>query len=160
MEKFARLVHRILTVGMAIGGIFLVGMMVLIVANIVYRTSGHVINGSYELSELMIVVTAAFALGFAALHRSHVDVKIIVSYFPERIQTILEVFTSFLSMGTWAIVAWAGSLILWDRWLTEESEMLLIPFLPFRFVLLIGLILVALVYLLDMIFAVKKAVEK
>ena len=135
-------------------------MMLLIVASIVYRMSGHVIKGSYELSELLIVVTASFALGFAALHKSHVDVKIVVSKFPDRLQAILEAVTSFLSMGTWAVVAWAGSLILWDRWLTEESEMLLIPFLPFRIVLLIGLILISLVYLLDMIFALKKAVKK
>jgi TRAP-type C4-dicarboxylate transport system permease small subunit len=160
MGRFAKIVHRILLAGMAIGGVFLVGMMVLIVANIAYRTTGHVIDGSYELSELMIVVTASFALGFAALHRSHVDVKIIVSNFPDRLQKILEAFTSFLAMGTWAVVAWAGSLILWDRWLTEESEMLLIPFLPFRVVLLIGLILIALVYLIDMILALKMAAKK
>jgi TRAP-type C4-dicarboxylate transport system permease small subunit len=135
-------------------------MMVLIVANIAYRTSGHVIKGSYELSELMIVVTASFALGFAAIHKSHVDVKIVVAKFPERLQTILEAIISFLAMGTWAIVAWASSRILLDRWLTEESEMLLIPFWPFRFVLLIGLILISLVYLIDMILALKKAVRK
>jgi TRAP-type C4-dicarboxylate transport system permease small subunit len=160
MEYFTRLVKQINGVGVALGAAFLVGMMVLIVANIIYRLAGHVVTGSYELSELMIVVTVAFALGYAALQKSHVVVKILISRFPERWQAILEAFTSFLSMGTWAVIAWASSLIFFERWLTEESEMLLIPFLPFRIVLLFGLILIALVYLIYMVMALRKALLK
>lgn len=138
----------------------LVGVMLLIVANILYRMSNHVIPGSYELCELLIVVTASFALCFAAVSKSHVDVGIVVSQFSDRTRAILEVFTSLLSTATWGLVAWTSSIVLWDRWLTEESEMLLIPFLPFRIVLLIGLVLTALVYFMDMILAVKKALSK
>ena len=160
MEYFAYIVRRITGIGVALGAAFLVGMMVLIVANIIYRLTGHVITGSYELSELLIVVTVAFALGYAAVQKSHVVVKILVSRFPQRWQAILEAFTSFLSMGTWAVIAWASSLIFLDRWLTEESEMLLVPFLPFRLVLLFGLILISLVYLIYMFMALRKAVMK
>jgi TRAP-type C4-dicarboxylate transport system permease small subunit len=160
MEYFANIVRRITGIGVALGAAFLVGMMVLIVANIIYRLTGHVITGSYELSELLIVVTVAFALGYAALQKSHVVVKILVSRFPQRWQAILEALISFLSMGTWAVIAWASSLIFIERWLTEESEMLLIPFLPFRMVLLFGLILIALVYLIYMVMALRKAVMK
>ena len=157
MEYLANIVRRINGAGVALGAAFLVGMTVLIVANIIYRLTGHVITGSYELSELMIVVTVAFALGYAGFQKSHVAVGILVSRFPQRWQAIVEAFTSFLSMGTWAVIAWASSLIFLDRWLTEESEMLLIPFLPFRIVLLFGLILLALVYLIYMVVALKKA---
>ena len=160
MECFANIVRRISGIGTALGAAFLVGMMVLIVANIIYRLTGHVITGSYELSELLIVVTVAFALGYAALQKSHVEVKIVVSQLPQRWQAILEAFTSFLSMGTWAVIAWASSLILSERWLSEESEMLLVPFLPFRLVLLFGLILISLVYLIYMFMALRKAVMK
>lgn len=160
MGYFPNIVRRISGIGTALGAASLVGMMILIVANIIYRLTGHVITGSYELSELLIVVTVAFALGYAALQKSHVEVKIVVSRFPQRWQAILEAFTSFLSMGTWAVIAWASSLILSERWLSEESEMLLVPFLPFRLVLLFGLILISLVYLIYMFMALRKAVMK
>ena len=160
MDILIRIIRKTLMIGVALGGAFLVGMMVLIVANIVYRTTGHVITGSYELSELMIVVTAAFALGFAALHKSHVDVKVVVSKFPEKLQIVIEIITSFLAMGTWALITWASTIILIERWHTEESEMLLVPFFPFRLVLFLGLILVSLVYLIDTLSALKKAVKK
>lgn len=159
MDNFLKLIRRILLIGMIAGGIMLVAMMLIIVGNIIYRIFGHVIPGSYEICELLIVITASFALGFAALHKSHVDVDIVVSQFSDRTQAILMALTSFLAMGTWLIVAWTGTLVLWDRWLTEESEMLLIPFLPFRIILSIGLILTALVYFIDMIQAIKKVVN-
>jgi TRAP-type C4-dicarboxylate transport system permease small subunit len=160
MNAFVNILRRIIGYGNALGGAFLVGMMVLIVASIVYRMFGHVVPGSLELSELMIVVTASFAIAYAGLVKSHVDVKILVEKFPERLQAILEVFTSFLAMGTWAIIAYASTIILVERWHTEESDMLMVPFSPFRTVLFIGLILVTLVYLVDMILALGKAVKK
>ena len=145
---------------MALGAVFLTGMMVLIVANVIYRLSGHVIAGSYELSELMIVVTAAFALGYAALKKSHVVVKILVSRFSPRAQAILEALMSLISLGTWAVIAWAGVLILSEKWLKEETELLSVPFLPFRFVFLFGLSLLCLVYLIDLFKALRQAVKK
>ena len=160
MQTFTKIVRRILDTGMIIGSIFLLFMMVVIVANIVYRMSGHVIKGSYELCELFIVVTASFALGYAALHKSHVDVNIVVAKLPGWLQAALKVLTSFLAMATWALTAWAGSIILIDRWSTEESEMLLVPFYPFRLVLFIGLILIALIYLIDLISAMKAKAKK
>ena len=160
MDRFTNIIRRITGIGMAVGAAFLVGMMVLIVANVIYRLTGHVIVGSFEISELLIVVTAAFALGYAAVQKSHVDVGIVVSHFPPRWQAALEALTSFLSIGTWAVAAWAGSLILFDRWHTEESELLLIPFSPFRLVLFLGLILIALVYLIYLLKALRETVKK
>ena len=148
MDFFDNIIRRILGYGLALGSLFLMAMMVLIVANIITRLAGHVITGSFELSELMIFVTVAFALGYAALERSHVAVKIIQEKLPAIGQKITEIVNSFLAMCTWAITAWTGSIVLFERWHTEESEMLLIPFYPFRLILFIGLILVTIVYLI------------
>jgi len=145
---------------MALGAVFLVGMMVLIVASVIYRRAGHIIPGTYELSELMIVVAVAFALGYAALKKSHIVVKFVVARFPQRTQAILEAVMSFISLATWAAIAWAGFLLLSKRWLREESVMLSVPYLPFRFVFLFGLILFCLVYLIDLFRALSQAVRK
>ncbi len=160
MDYLANIVRRMGGWGMALGAAFLTGMMVLIVANIISRLSGHVIAGSYELSELMIVVAVAFALGYAALKKSHVVVKIVVSRFPQRAQSIIEAFMSLISLATWALIAWAGFLILSERWLTEETDLLDVPYLPFRFVFLLGLLLFCLVYLIDLFRALSQAVRK
>jgi len=145
---------------MALGAVALVAMMVLIVTSVIFRRAGQVVPGTYELSELLIVVTVAFALGYAALEKSHIVVKIVVARFPQRAQAILEAVMSFISLVTWAALAWAGFIILSKRWLGEESEMLSVPFLPFRLIFLFGLILFCSVYLINLIRALRQAVRK
>ncbi|MFC1533437.1 TRAP transporter small permease [Thermodesulfobacteriota bacterium] len=160
MALFTKIIHNILRVGTAVGAAFMVAMMLLIVANVIFRLTGGVIAGSFEVSELLIVVAASFALGYAAMHRTHVDVKIVVDYFPRRWQMVVEAGMSFLAMGTWAVIAWTGIIILFDRWDNEESVLLLIPFYPFRAVLFFGMVLITLVYLIFMIESIREAVKK
>ena len=160
MKTFTKIIFKINEKGSLIGGICLVAMMALIVSNIIFRLTGHVVTGSYELSELLIVVTASFAMGYAAIHETHVDVDIFVSKLSARWRSILSAFTSALSLITWTLTAWAGYLILTQRGLTEETEMLLVPYLPFRAILVFGLALMALIYLIKMLTAAKKGDTK
>ena len=152
--------RRLSTDSVAIGAAFLVGMMVLVVANIIYRLFGHVIPGSFELSELMIVVAVASALGYAAVHKSHIVVKIVVSRFSQRWQAIIEVLMSLISLATWAVIAWASFNVLSQRWLTEVTDLLDIPYLPFRIIFVVGLVLLCLVYVTDLFRALSQAVKR
>jgi TRAP-type C4-dicarboxylate transport system permease small subunit len=160
VSSLATIISRICGIGMGTGAAFLVAMMLLVLANVIYRLFGHAVFGSYELSEMMVVVTVAFALAYAAAKKSHVVVRIIVSRFPRRAQALTEAVMSLLSLGTWAVIAWAGTIVMSERWLGEKTELLLVPLLPFRVFWLIGLILFCLVYLLDMLTAIRRAVEK
>jgi len=152
--------RRLSSDGVAIGAAFLTGMMVLIVANIIYRLFGHVIPGSYEISTLMIVVAVAFALGYAAVHNSHIVVKIVVARFSQRWQSILGVLMSLISIGTWAVIAWASYNVLSQRWLTEMTDLLDIPYLPFRMIFVLGLVVFCLVYVTDLVNALRQVVKR
>lgn len=152
--------RRLSSDGVAIGAAFLTGMMVLIVANIIYRLFGHVIPGSYEISTLMIVVAVAFALGYAAVHNSHIVVKIVVARFSQRWQSILGVLMSLISIGTWAVIAWASYNVLSQRWLTEMTDLLDIPYLPFRMIFVLGLVILCLVYITDLVRALRGVLKR
>ena len=152
--------RRLSSDGVAIGAAFLTGMMVLIVANIIYRLFGHVIPGSYEISTLMIVVAVAFALGYAAVHNSHIVVKIVVTRFSERWQAILTVIMSLISLATWAVIAFASYNVLSQRWLTEMTDLLDIPYLPFRMIFVLGLVILCLVYITDLVRALRGVLKR
>ena len=160
MDYFVRLVRRTTGWGMAFGAAFLTGMMVLVVANIVTRLFRHIIPGSYEISTLMIVVAVAFALGYAGVQKSHVVVKIMVDRLSPRWQWIIEILTSLISLVTWAIITWASSTVLAQRWLTEVTDLLDVPYLPFRIIFVAGLALLCLVYATNLVIALKRAVIK
>lgn len=160
MDSFLSVIRRMTGWGMAVGAAFLTGMMILIVANVIYRLFGHVIPGSYEISTLMIVVTVAFALAYAAVQKTHVFVRILVLRFSDRRQAILTIFTSLISLSTWAFIAWASWIALSNKWLGELTDLLDVPYLPFRIIFVAGVALTCVVYLTDLLSALKQAVRR
>ncbi len=69
MRYLASIVNRSGFGIMILSAIFLLTTMVLTVANVLSRIFGTVIAGTYELTEVLIVVVAATALGYAALQK-------------------------------------------------------------------------------------------
>ena len=160
MNRFTDIVRRITVLGTGLGSIFLAGIMVLIVASIITRFFGRVIPGSYELIELMIVVSVAFSLAYSGIKRGHVVVKIIVDLFPKRVQDIIAGFTNFISLIFWGVVAWAAYKITVEKGILEVTDDLLIPYMPFRFIFAFGLLLLAMAFLIEMVKALKRGLKR
>ncbi|MFC1821048.1 TRAP transporter small permease [Thermodesulfobacteriota bacterium] len=161
MGSFTKIVHRVIIVCTAAGGAFLVGIMALTVANVIYRLFGRAIAGSYEISELLIVVTVAFAIGYTAVRQSHITVKILVSRLSPLTQAIVGSVSSILCFGIWAVIVWASIRDSLQKTLAGEySDLLEIPFLPFRAVWVLGLILLCLVFLINLYNALRQGVNK
>lgn len=149
MKKILSQLASLFTRFMEIGGLFLVALMFLIVANIIYRAFGHIIAGTYELSQLLAVAAVSFALIYATLGKSHVIINILISRFPSRSKSILELAMSVITFIVWVLVTWGSATILSEKWLNENTEMLDIPFLPFRFIWVICLSIVCFAYLIN-----------
>lgn len=149
MENFSNIVQRIVKVSMGIAGVFLLAMMAVVVVNVISRPFGEVVVGTWELVSLLIIVTAVFALGYTTFYQGHIMVRIVIERFSRRIQAIFTIFHSLIGIGIWGIIAWKSSEILFARLLEERTTLLLIPFLPFRIIWLIGLIILCLALLLD-----------
>jgi TRAP-type C4-dicarboxylate transport system permease small subunit len=160
MNRFVDIVRRITTLGTGLGAAFLAGIMVLIAASIITSFFGRVIPGSYDLIELMIVVTVAFSLSHSGIKRGHVAVKIIVELFPGRVQDIIAGFTNFISMIFWGVVAWAAYKISFEKGILEVTNDLLIPYMPFRFTFAFGLLLLAIVFFIEMVKALKRGLKR
>ncbi|MFC1820156.1 TRAP transporter small permease [Thermodesulfobacteriota bacterium] len=160
MNRFADIVGRIIVLGTALGAVFLAIIMVLIVTSIVTRFFGRVVPGSYELIELMIVVTVAFALAYTGLKQGHVTVNILVSRFPQRVQDIVASFTCLISLGLWGVMAWVAYKIAVEKGILEVTDYFLVPYIPFRFVFALGLFLLTLVFFIDMYKSIKQGLNR
>lgn len=145
---------------LVLGGIFLIGMMGLTVANVTVRFFGRIIAGTYELTEMMHVVVIACALGFAVIKGGQVSVEILYALLSPRAKRWADGFNSLLSSIFWLIVAGASSEILYERWLDEKTELLGIPFMPFRLIWVCGLIFVSLVLFRTLLEALIGKAEK
>jgi hypothetical protein len=67
---------------------------------------------------------------------------------------------AFLSMVTWAIIAWGGAELAYESGLEEVTDILGFPKLPFRIVWVFCLILFCLTYLVDLSKAFRRLSDK
>lgn len=160
MDYFTRFVYRTSKVTTHIGGGILLGLMVLIVANVVYRRFGGVIAGTYELVELLIIPVIGFSFAYAAIEKAHVVVRILVSRLSKRMQVIAESFAVLLGIGVWGVIAWGTASFFSRGSLLDRTEVLGIPRQPFRFVWVFSLVLFALILVIDFYRTLSQARKK
>lgn len=160
MNALAALLDRITKGGIFLGGVFLILGMLILMSNIFGRFVHLVIPGSYELFELIMVIPVAFALVHAALQKTHVVVHLIVSRFPPRFSAAAEILASLLSFTIWALIAWGGARLAYENGLKETTDILGVPYLPFRIVLLFCLFLFCVTYLMDLSRTIRRLLGK
>ena len=110
--------------------------------------------------ELIMAIPVAFALVYASAHGAHVIVNLIISRFPPKLSIASEILAYLLSFGIWALIAYAGAQMAYENGLKEVSDILRIPYLPFRIIWIFFLFLFCLGYLLDLFRAIRRFLEK
>ena len=160
MELYEKIVRRLSNLGEIVAGLFLLGIMVLVVSNIIVRLLGGSIAGAYELVEMGIVVTASLAIGYTALMNGHVIVNIVTSVLSSRKQTILAGINSIICLFLWGVIAYMSILLAIQRGLGETTDLLRISILPCRIIWIYGVIALVSVYLLDLVYAFRGKVRE
>ena len=144
MERINSSVQFINKIGIAIASAFLFINAFLIVVNAVTRGFGHSITGAHELIVLFIVPSVAFALFQATLEDGHVAVTFLRNRLSQRAQAFLGRFVWLVTLLWWVLITWAGIDIMLEKWLLERTELLEVPYLPFRLVWIFALVFICL----------------
>lgn len=106
MQIFWKIIHKIVGIMKIMGAVFLMGMVALTCVDVIGRFFGHPIFGSIELVIFMAALSVATALPYTHQVKAHIGVEILVRLFSKRVQTIMDLFTGFLSLGLFALVTW------------------------------------------------------
>jgi len=148
LDKLSTLAARGLTF---LAGLFLVGMMALACANMVFRAVlNNPIQGTFEMMGFMGAVVAAFSLAFAQRQKSHIAVGILLNRFPQWVRRSADTLSSAASCGFFLLCGmetykWASFLIMTG----ELSETLQIVYHPFVFAASAGCFALSFVLLVD-----------
>jgi len=146
LNLFEKLIKRSVGYGTNTGAVFLVAVMLIICANVIFRIFGRVIPGTYDLIEIMIVVVAGFALSDTEIHHRQTNVDMVTIHLPKKIRLWLENACNLIGWVYWAVIAWASVGITIDKAAKgEATDLLKISVIPFRVVWVFGLILICLV---------------
>lgn len=122
-------------------------MTLVVVINVVGRfLLNQPLSGTIELVELMIVIVTFIAIPYTAVKRGHVRVGVVISRLSRRAQAILGSIGFFLSAGIFAVITYQGGVVAmsYAQNLSRTTDILFIPFAPFKFVMVLGCLLLCL----------------
>ena len=115
-------------------------MMLLTVADVFLRYFfNSPITGTTEVTEFMMVIVVFPALAYCAITRRHVQVDLLVSYFPRKVRTIIDTFTLLATLGIFIIITCQSFLESMD--VRTTTALLSLPHYPFYWVLTVSLAL-------------------
>ena len=157
LEKLNRQLNRTLVF---IGGVFLVSMVVLTCANIVFRLTWVPIRGTYELMGFFGALVTAFALGHTQLKKGHIAVDVLINTFPSKTRRILSAVNGFICVFFFGIAAWQIAVKATTLMKTGEiTETLRIIYYPFTYAVAFGCIVLVLVLFTDLLTALMPTKE-
>lgn len=118
------------------------------------------VPGSTEIISLAQVATIVFAVAVTQRHKGHISVEMFVATMKPRIRAITKAFTSCLGLILFLLLIFEG-VRLGNEYLEagEVTATVLIPFYPFAYMFSLALLPVAMMLLVDVIDAVKEAIN-
>ncbi len=157
LEKF---VHNLTLRTAQAAQLAMVLAMLIIVANVILRIPWKPIGGTVELVEMAGALLLALGVAYTAMTKGHIMVGILVDRFPPRIQGIVDLFVTSISLFFSFILA--RELLFYAINMMEkgyETGHLKIPMAPSIFIVSFGFMMLALVLLLDLIKAFNLALK-
>ena len=149
LKRFSSLLNRVL---MAIGGLFLGGMVVLTCANIFLRSVWVPIRGTFELMGFAGAVVTAFALGRTQQAKGHIAVDVLLNVLSPSLRRVLMMTSHCLCALFFSLAAWQvaqKALVLMHT--GEVTETLRMIYYPFTFAVALGCAALTLSLIIDVI---------
>ncbi len=140
-----------------LGMFLLIPLMLLTSAEVVGRGLwSRPIPGTMELSSYLLAMFVLLGVAYTQQVKGHVRVTMLTSRLPRRARLVVEMFTTSLSIFIIAILAWQG----WVVGIEEKSvsDMLRIPQLPFRLLVSLAGLFLALELIIDLIDSARELV--
>ena len=160
MNIVGKSLERISVWGAVLGGAVLIFIMLLTIASVLCRLFDRAIMGSYEITELIIIVTVGTALIYTAITEANVTVKMLIERFSPQNQNRIKIVVNLISIIFWGWMAYGVlNMTIANGW-TELTEVFMVPLFPFRMVWGVSLTLLSLVLLKQLVEAVVKEFRK
>ena len=157
MNSFWKIIDWILDMLKIIGAVCLGGMTFLTCADVVGRFFRHPIFGSVEIVGFMATLSVAMALPYTQQIKGHIGVEILVRVFSEKTQTIIDICTSFLSLGLFLIITWRMAIYAHEMHQSGEVSMNLeFPEYSIIYVTSFCFVIFSLIILRDIIQSIRK----
>lgn len=136
----------------ALAGVALLAMLAVTVVNMVMRVVATPYFGTVDVVSLLAVLVNGFALAEAQRHKSHVAIELVTSRLAMRVQLVIAVVTTVLSMAIFTVAAWR--LVVYAQNLSAaraRTDSIGLSYWPVAMLLALGVTVLVLVLLRDLL---------
>lgn len=130
----------------------LAAMMFLMAADVVGRYFfNSPISGGLEMIEYMMAIIVPLSVAYCAMQGAHVSVELLVDRLPRRVQFILKIITTGLSIFLVGLISWQNFLYIGDFYRSNlTSAVLKLPAFPFVAATAVGMTVFAIVMFIQL----------
>lgn len=156
-NPFTKIVDTVSRKVEAVSWVALLLMMVIVAANTITRRFNYPIYGTYDFSCFLLVLVTAPALSRCAVEKGHISLDMLTSKMPEKAQTILGCIINALCAIFCVIITYSLAIRGIAFFKSGMTGMTVnIPVWPFILVEALMTLLLALVYVSNMIQSIAK----
>ncbi|MFA5316898.1 MAG: TRAP transporter small permease [Dehalococcoidales bacterium] len=135
-----------------VAGGSLVLMVVLTCADVIMRSAGNPIRGTFEMVGLLGIFIAAYAMAYTQMFKEHVAISYLLKYLPAWGQNAVKSFVHLLSCGFFSLLCWQLFIFANDLRMSKEvSPTSEIPLYPFGYLLALACFVMAFTLFSDFI---------
>jgi len=152
MNGFFQMVFRLSRGANILAGITLTLVMGITVTDVVLRSFGRPIVGTFELVAFLGAVVIGFSIPYTSWVRGHIYVDFFVMKLPSRVRSVFHLATRSMGLGLFLLVGW--NLIKMGADLSRSGEVsptLQMPFYPVVYGLGVACLLQCLVLFCDIV---------
>jgi len=152
IQKLEKAVQRVGYLALYVSMALLAGVMFFTAVDVVGRYFGHPIQGSYQISELILVWIVCLSWPYLTEKKGHVRVEMLVSKLPPRMQGGIGLLTHLLGLCVFGLIVWQGiEMVKMSIRMNEQVGIIDISLYPFQIVVPLGALLVCPVLLIQLI---------
>ena len=146
----------------AIGGVVLVGMMMVTVADAIGRKFGHPVYGSYEVVSFLLALLFFVTIVYTGIKKRHFVIDIVTTRFPSRVRLSLIIVMYLVSALLSWLLGWRLVIYGFGQKASNATgmEFTFLPTYPFIWVAALCSVVLGWVFLVQAISFLGKATEK
>ena len=147
----------------AVAAITSVALILMVVPDVTGRfLFNHPITGSYEVASMLMVVIVWFSVALGEQHKEHLRVEVIDVWLSERARLVLDSLASTLGFFLFSAIMWVsfGDAIEATRILMVHPGVKVVPVYPFKWVLAVGVLFLALQFLRNIVRIVQQLLRR
>ncbi len=140
MKRYRDIITESLSrVAGGLAGAILTVMMFLTALDVFLRYIDKAIIGTLEIIQFMLVVVASFGFAYCAFVKGHVNIELIISRFPRRVQAVFNAIARAAFLFLAVLIVWKISVrAVYEHEVMSSSTILNIPLFPFMILEAIG----------------------